>query len=1312
MTSTRSPETARPARTIRRPSHIAGPGIFVNDSGTAVNANDGLCTLREAIVSANTDTASGGVAGECAAGSGADDITLQNAATYTLATASGATANALPAVATTARILGRDSTILRSSAAGTQDFRFFEVTAAGNLTLDRVTLKSGRVGGANCGGAIYNQGTLALRSVTLSFNLASVPGGDAIGGAICNEGALTVEDSELDHNSAQGQAGYGGAIDSSTPAGKPLATATIKGTVFHLNEVFAAANAEGGAIRSLNASLTVSDSSRFETNQTLTGPGTGLGGGIASLGGTLTVADSKFSANAIGGSGAETRRHGGGIALGQGVDATLTDTTVGGAAADRNVADGVGGGIAVEGATTTLKMTGGAVSNNVSLTSFNSGGGGAGIANGSSTGAPGTVVLDGVAVKANSCALCDGGGVFNRGEMSISGGEISSNSSLSGGGLANGSGVFGGGATHLDGVTLAGNTAGQVGGSVYVPSGAASLANSTVRDSKAITGGGLQVDFGASLTLDGSKVLANTGTSGGGGIDVLGSATLTDTTIGGAAADANLTDGPGGGILLFGSGAELTMTRGGIFLNQANGKQVDTAGGGGLANGGAFSGAGFTGGTVKLTSVDVVGNTAINADGGGVLNRGTMTVTGGSFLNNYARSGGGIGNGSGAFPGGTLSIDGTTLVGNDTASGGGGLWVPGGAVTVANSTFAGNTTSGTGGGVYIIRGDLELDNTTVRDGRALIGGGVAGSTVGDPTSTTIQSGSAITGNTATYVPGAAVSVGGGVALFGGSMTINDTTISGNGATGAGAQGGGIANQGQMVLNRDSVRDNRAASGGGISNESPLAPAHASLYADSLSIDHNAATGGRAGGMLNADRSFVSLARSSLTRNTASSDGGGLFNRGNGLIINVTISGNSGVIGAGLANSTPGAALSLLNDTIADNSGAADPAGTYSEGSLSFANTIVVGNHTASSGQASDCFGSATSLGHNLFGDGSACPHGGAGDQKVDSRLALTEELQPLADNGGAGLTHALRPSSLALDAGNPAPLGGDPTAGCLDFDGRGLPRPRDGDGDGEAICDAGAFEQQGPLVVPFGLHSIAPALAVKGAAGVTLSIRGGSFGAGAVVKVDGSARPTTLVSAHKLTAKLPASDLAIAGDLGTVLITVTQGGQTTRPQVLTIASSRIARSDTTVVTPGGRGYAASVPPAPGVDATVASDSAGGPVTVSAATYGTNPVGGTIFDSAGLTDLQVTGATPGDVVQARFYYPASITGVAEAALVLRYWTGSSWAPVKSANSLAPLRDPTDNRFGIPSGPGPTRPRVRSPQSWCRTRRRFVTAPDAR
>ncbi len=49
-------------------------GTIVVNSTADDQANDGECTLREAIIAANTDTASGASVGECAAGSGVDTI--------------------------------------------------------------------------------------------------------------------------------------------------------------------------------------------------------------------------------------------------------------------------------------------------------------------------------------------------------------------------------------------------------------------------------------------------------------------------------------------------------------------------------------------------------------------------------------------------------------------------------------------------------------------------------------------------------------------------------------------------------------------------------------------------------------------------------------------------------------------------------------------------------------------------------------------------------------------------------------------------------------------------------------------------------------------------------------------------------------------------------------------------------------------------------------------------------------------------------------------------------------------------------------
>src|SRR5438874_2488391 len=52
--------------------------IVVNSTADVANSTDGLCTLREAIQAANTNSASGSMPGECAAGSsiGSDTIDL------------------------------------------------------------------------------------------------------------------------------------------------------------------------------------------------------------------------------------------------------------------------------------------------------------------------------------------------------------------------------------------------------------------------------------------------------------------------------------------------------------------------------------------------------------------------------------------------------------------------------------------------------------------------------------------------------------------------------------------------------------------------------------------------------------------------------------------------------------------------------------------------------------------------------------------------------------------------------------------------------------------------------------------------------------------------------------------------------------------------------------------------------------------------------------------------------------------------------------------------------------------------------------
>lgn len=52
-----------PSLLLLLPALASAATITVNNAGNAV-ANDGVCTLHEAITAANTNTASGGMAGE------------------------------------------------------------------------------------------------------------------------------------------------------------------------------------------------------------------------------------------------------------------------------------------------------------------------------------------------------------------------------------------------------------------------------------------------------------------------------------------------------------------------------------------------------------------------------------------------------------------------------------------------------------------------------------------------------------------------------------------------------------------------------------------------------------------------------------------------------------------------------------------------------------------------------------------------------------------------------------------------------------------------------------------------------------------------------------------------------------------------------------------------------------------------------------------------------------------------------------------------------------------------------------------------
>ena len=80
--------------------------------------------------------------------------------------------------------------------------------------------------------------------------------------------------------------------------------------------------------------------------------------------------------------------------------------------------------------------------------------------------------------------------------------------------------------------------------------------------------------------------------------------------------------------------------------------------------------------------------------------------------------------------------------------------------------------------------------------------------------------------------------------------------------------------------------------------------------------------------------------------------------------------------------------------------------------------------------------------------------------------------------------------------------------------------------------------------VPLIHQPVVPMSAVPGGAGFTLTVNGTGFFSNSVVKWNGSARATAFVSSTRLTATIPASDIATAGTAWVTVVNPTPGGGT------------------------------------------------------------------------------------------------------------------------------------------------------------------------
>ena len=439
---------------------------------------------------------------------------------------------------------------------------------------------------------------------------------------------------------------------------------------------------------------------------------------------------------------------------------------------------------------------------------------------------------------------------------------------------------------------------------------------------------------------------------------------------------------------------------------------------------------------------------------------GNLSLVGGRLTGGH----GSAGLGGGALLGmGTVKLDGVTIVNNSSSGSGGGvsIAVPTGSLEVNNSTISSNSADGSGGGIF------SLSPTTISGSRiggnfsGSIGGGVylssSGTIVG---SFVINNESIMQGGglfiaadfrktielkSTTIADNTAGSVGGGL-VTDGSVQMIDMQILRN--TVAQAGGGIFAAEGNLDINNSTISQNESAIGGGIYNSIGvlIEILDSTVRGNVASLD--------GGGIFNVG--FVSTDRTTISGNRAGERGGGVFNLNTDpsrfttdfTAINTTISGNQAEDAGGIYSSGN---LVLLQSTVAFNRGDTVTGGINTTATEFFINTIVSNNTVGQSANTlpSDIVGTVDTASFNLVGHSGSS--GGIVNGVGGNLVGVDPLLGPLRNNGGVTQTHAIAPTSRAVNRGDTSNQFGQ-------FDQRGAARKQLG------RADIGAYEVQPTLV--------------------------------------------------------------------------------------------------------------------------------------------------------------------------------------------------------------------------------------------------------
>ncbi|KAK3241355.1 hypothetical protein CYMTET_48877 [Cymbomonas tetramitiformis] len=538
---------------------------------------------------------------------------------------------------------------------------------------------------------------------------------------------------------------------------------------------------------------------------------------------------------------------------------------------------------------------------------------------------------------------------------------------------------------------------GKGGGIFLYSEGTLTVQDSAISHNSATSGGGVYGDAGTVLSIDGSVLEGNYASQDGGGIYTLSGVSIYLSS--GSALRGNSASGNGGGVAVVDEDQGVHE----IMVTASTAIEYNLAGGSG---GGLYAGYGSV---VLINDTCHISHNIAKGDGGGIsLNDGgNLCIHSSSVLNNSA---GGAGGAVASTSGCRIQLDeGSVLRGNSCGNIGGGIsGLNATNLTLHQVYLSANSADDAGGGVALGGqwSSATISESVMDDSFGTISGGCLFVSASYSTVTILNStmtNCSATGSSSSISSDSGQGGAIGIKTQGTTLTISASSLTGNNAK----YGGAIAFEGEYCTARvhtSVLEENTADPGDG--GVLLLTVVSLGFEFTDCAIANNSA---RTGGVVAMARSYLGLAHSQLSDNSARSTGGCISAEDSELMLTDSLfTGHEAITGgvvilSGWSSTMEGYACYFGNNAGLDRGGVLHADGAY-QGRIS--GSALVENRAFSSGGAV-FFGSGAELEVELSAlqRNYAIQNGGT-VYGYQASLVFTEVIlsQNLADDNGGGVT--------------------------------------------------------------------------------------------------------------------------------------------------------------------------------------------------------------------------------------------------------------------------------------------------------------------